>query len=182
METANGAIVSITVNDREVTEMVKRLTRKMSDMSPVMHRIGALYEARVVENFKNESAPDGTPWERLSQTTVMMGLSKRGGFTKKGGLSKKGKKYLTGKRVLWDTGDLAGSVHFQADSHGVTIGTAANIPYAAVHQFGTDKAGRGNKTKIPARPYLAMNRGESLELAERDRRWIVDLIRDEIGR
>lgn len=173
--------ISVKIDDREVTGMLQRLSAKISDMKPVMTRIGAFYERRVLENFKAESAPDGTKWAPLTQDTMMLRLARKKGFTKNGGLSAKGKRYIQGKRILRENGDLEGSIHFQADSDSVTIGSSGSIPYAAIHQFG-GQAGRGRKVAIPARPFLAMNRGDGMELAERDRKWILDLIAEELDK
>lgn len=168
------------LDDKEVLAMLGRLQRRIGNLRPVMTRIGALYERQVLENFKNQSAPDGTPWAPLSAATMMLGLGRKKGFTKSGGLSARGKRYLQGKRILRESGDLEGSIHFQADRDSVTIGSSSSIPYAAIQQLG-GKAGRNKKVTIPARPYLAMNRGENLELAEQDRAWIMDLIEAELA-
>ncbi|MBU1564232.1 MAG: phage virion morphogenesis protein [Proteobacteria bacterium] len=167
------------LDDKEVEATLARLAAKVGNMKPLMTRIGALYERRVLENFKHQSAPDGTPWKALSPVTLMLGLTKKKGVKKAGGLSARGKRYLSGKKILFDKGDLSGSIHFQADATSVMIGSSGSIPYAAIHQFG-GKAGRGQKVTIPARPYLAMNSGTGLTLAEEDRSWILDLIREEM--
>jgi len=140
-----------------------------------MAAIGLFYERSVLENFQAESAPDGTPWERLSATTLQLGLGKRKGFGKRGGLTAKGERYLQGKRILWEHGDLEGSVHSQADQNSVTVGAGGHIPYAAIHQFG-GQAGRGRKVTIPARPYLALNEGDTLALAAKDRQRILEVV------
>jgi phage virion morphogenesis protein len=171
--------ISVRIDDRQVQALLDRLSAKVGNMKPTMTRIGALYERRVGENFANENAPDGSKWTPLAQDTLMMGLGKNKGFKKNGGLSARGKRYLTGKKMLWEKGDLSGSIHFQADAQSVTIGSSGSIPYAAIHQMG-GQAGRGKKVTIPARPYLAMNRDKNLELAEVDRQWIMDLIREEM--
>ena len=171
--------ISVTIIDSEVLALFNRLQRRAADLTPTMQAIGLFYERSVVENFKAEAGPDGTPWKKLSAVTLMMGLGRKKGWKKSGGLSAKGKRYLTGKRVLWESGDLEGSVHSQATKDSVTIGTGGHIPYAAIHQFG-GQAGRGRKVTIPARPYLALNRGTEMELAEKDRRMIVELIRERL--
>ena len=204
------------IDDREVTELLRRLKSRVASLKPVMTEIGLYYERRVLENFKAEQSPDGKPWARLSAATIMMKLgqkTKKGryGFNKDGGLSAKGKRYITGKRILWEHGDLEGSIHSQADNNSVTIGTGGHIPYAAVHQFGIDETvsmsvpahlrmiteAFGRKTKfpvwvnvkkhsrnvrmtIPARPYLAVNEGEGLTLADKDRDMIVELLTDHL--
>ena len=168
--------ISVKIDDKQVAGNIAKLLTKVSNLSPLMTKIGALYERRVMENFQNESSPDGTKWQRLSQNTLLIGLSNNKGFKKKGGLSAKGKRYITGKKILFETGDLSGSIHFQAGPSSVKIGTSGSIPYAAVHQFGAII----NKRKIPARPYLAINDGGKMDLAEKDRLWILELIQTEV--
>jgi len=172
--------ISITIEDRAVQTALSSLAAKLGNMTQVMTKIGTLYERRVLENFQNECGPNGVKWKALAQDTLMIGLGKqKTSWKKNGGLSAKGKRYLTGKKILWEAGDLAGSIHFQADAHGVTIGSSGSIPYAAIHQFG-GQAGRGKKVTIPARPYLALNTGSGLELAAEDRQWILQLIGEEM--
>ena len=173
------------IDDREVTELLRRLKSRAASLKPVMTEIGLYYERRVLENFKAEQSPDGKPWARLSAATIMMKLgqkTKKGryGFNKDGGLSAKGKRYITGKRILWEHGDLEGSIHSQADNNSVTIGTGGHIPYAAVHQFGVKAGYKKMKVSIPARPYLAVNQGKGLALADKDRDMIMEQLREHL--
>ena len=168
------------IDDRAVNELLERLGRRTSNLKPLMSRIGAFYERGVLENFRDETSPDGTPWQPLSAATMMLGLGRKKGFIKGGGLSAKGKRYLQGKKILRESGDLQDTIHFQADDSKVTIGTSGSIPYAAIQQLG-GQAGRGKKVTIPARPYLAENDGENLGLAEKDRRWIMEMIEKEMA-
>jgi len=170
----------ITIDDREVIAMLKRIQSRVSDLKPVMTRIGALYERRVLENFAAEKSPDGIPWKPLAQDTMLIGLARHKGLKKSGGLSARGRRYLRTKKILRERGDLEGSIHFQADGTSVAIGSSGSIPYAAIHQRG-GMAGRGRKVAIPARPYLAVNRGKEMVLAEPDRRWIMELIEAELA-
>lgn len=175
--------ITVQLNDSEARALLQRLRERVNDMKPVLERIGLFYHRSVMENFKAEQSPDGKPWARLSATTMMMKLGAkdnkggRYGFKRDGGLSAKGKSYIMGKRILWEHGDLEASVHHQADKTSVAIGTGGHIPYAAIHQFG-GKAGRGRKVTIPARPYLAVNRGGSLALADKDRDMIIAQLTD----
>lgn len=172
--------ISAKIEDREVQALLRRLQAKVGNMTPLMTRVGAFYERRVLENFSGEHAPDGAKWKPLAQDTMLMGLAKKKGWRKNGGLSAKGKRYIQGKKILRESGDLEGSIHFQADKDSVTIGSSGSIIYAAIHQLG-GKAGRGRKVTIPAREYLAMNQGDGLELAERDRQWIMGMVREEMA-
>lgn len=163
--------IGCTVNDHEGQQLLGRVRGHLGNLLPVMHEIGQKYEARVLDNFAHESAPDGTPWPRLSATTLMMGITRHKGIGKRGGLVKAGRTYIMNKQSLVESGRMRQRVHYQADANSVRIGVNG-IEYAAIHQFG-GMAGRGHKVKIPARPWLAMNQGEEMVLAPRDRVWIL---------
>lgn len=173
--------ISIKIDDKQVQALLVQLQRRCADMSVPMGQIGAFYERSVLENFKAQTAPDGTPWAKLSLTTMMMGLGQKGRIGKKGGLTTKGKKYIQGKRILYEKGDLMESVHFQATRNSVTIGSSGSIPYAAIHQLG-GPAGRGLRINIPARPWLALNRGTGLEMAEKDRKRTLEIVRAHLAK
>lgn len=172
--------INVQIDDRAVRAGLERLQRRVTNLAPAMTAIGLFYERSVVENFQAEASPDGTPWQRLSATTLQLGLARHKGFGKRGGLTKRGTGYLQGKRILWEHGDLEGSVHSQADNSSVTIGAGGHLPYAAIHQFG-GQAGRGRKVTIPARPYLALNQGDGLALAAKDQARVVEIIEGHIA-
>lgn len=163
--------ITCTVNDTAIQARITHLTRNLGNLLPVMHEIGQKYERRVLDNFAAESAPDGTKWPRLSATTLMLGITRHKGIGKRGGLIKAGRTYITNKSALVESGRMRSRVHYQADSSSVRIGING-IVQAAIHQFG-GMAGRGHKVKIPARPWLAMNQGNEMVLAPRDRVWIL---------
>jgi phage gpG-like protein len=48
---------------------------------------------------------------------------------------------------------------------------------AGAHQFGTDRAGRGNTTRIPARPYLEIGPGARVKIQRAWSRHIASMIR-----
>ncbi|NMC73194.1 MAG: phage virion morphogenesis protein [Geobacteraceae bacterium] len=170
----------IVIHDEQVKAALARLAAKVSDMSPAMHEIGQYYERRVLENFAAESDPEGRPWPKLSAVTLGLGLGKPGRLKKSGYLARKGRQYLTNKKMLVESGGLRRTVHYQADRNQVSIGAGGEIRYAGVHQFGSLGAGRGRKTRIPARPYLAMNEGAGMRLAEKDRRRIIEIVEKHI--
>lgn len=171
--------ISVEIDDSDIKKLLTKLRDRVADLTPTMQAIGLFYERRVLENFQNQASPDGVPWKPLAAATLMIGLGRKKGWNKKGGLSAKGKRYLQGKRILWESGDLEGSIHSQATKDSVTIGSGGHLPYPAIQQLG-GKAGRGRKVTIPAREYLALNRGTELELAERDRSMIIGLIQESL--
>lgn len=176
--------ITVTIDDRQVQQALTALQQRLSNMKPVFEQIGQYYEARVLENFAKESSPDGIKWAPLSASTIMGRLGRKDGkgkrpmLLKSGALSAKGKQFLTTKAILFQEGYLRKSIHHQSTQTSVLIGTSSIEDvgkYAAIHQFG-GPAGTGRKVTIPARPYLAVNKGESLDLAPRDRDEIVSIL------
>ena len=174
--------IRCTIDDSQVRAALTQLAERCTNLQPVMARIGMEYEKRVLDNFRRQQSPNGTPWQPLASWTIVSGLLKQKGYGKKGDLLAPGKKYLANKRMLIESGDLVETIHHQADATSATIGSSGGIKYAAVHQFGTKIAGRGRKVTIPARPWLAENKGaEEMELAPGDRDMILELINEFIS-
>ena len=44
--------ISVTIDDREVIDLLTRLRDRVKDLTPTMQAIGLFYERRVIENFK----------------------------------------------------------------------------------------------------------------------------------
>jgi phage gpG-like protein len=171
----------ITIQDAEVRAALLQLKATVGNLKPAMDEIGQLYERSVLDNFAKESSPDGTPWQPtkvLSNYLMYRGTEKgakrKEAYTKKGGFRADFSRFLAGKKILVLSGSLRSRIHYQADKSSVTIGSAG-IPYGAIHQFG-GMAGRGKKVKIPARPWLATNKGDSLELAAKDKAMVLEVI------
>ena len=171
--------ITVTIDDHEVRAALEAVAARVNNLAPLFHEIGQYYEGRVLENFARESDPAGNKWAPLSAVTLMNRLGLQRGFKKSGALSVKGKKIITTKALLFQSGNLRKSIHYQSTATSVIIGTGAIDKvdkYAAIHQFG-GMAGRWRRrVSIPARPYLAMNQGTTMELTPRDRDAIVAMI------
>ena len=173
------ASFSVVVENRQVLEVLRQLTQRLSPagMRPIMLEIGEAVSESTRQRFLTSTAPDGTPWKRLADGTVlaryqkmMAGLGK-GNYKKDGSLNKKGK--AAGERIqaaaaipLVDTGQLKDSLRYQSidGGAGVEIGTNRFSSEweggAAVHQFGSKKA------HIPARPFLGLSRADEATVLE----------------
>ena len=133
-------------------------------------------EKETDDNFRAQGRPR---WKPLSQATILnrlMGKTRDGkskgiaSILRKDGnlLASAQRKLDGGLAILQDTGVLRGSIRVYSDRDSVTIGAArvktkAGTPmqYAAIHQFG-GMAGRGKKVRIPARPFIPVDRDGNL--------------------
>lgn len=112
-------MIEVKLQSAELISALDRLSRRVSDMSPVMDSIGQELEKRISNRFETESDPDGKRWAAWKPSTV--------------------KSYpKNGNRRILDRGPqdrMLNSLSHNSDSHSVTVGFGKK--YALYHEFGT---------------------------------------------
>lgn len=125
---------AVHVADEEVRLDLANLAEACRDTLPFMEDVAAHMMGSIGKNFDEEASPSGEAWVPLSETTVTQ-------------------RRKNSSRILQDTGQhLKGSINPEVTPARVRIGPSWKL--APVHQFGTNRAGRGHSTTIPARPFL----------------------------
>lgn len=160
--------IIITVESSALDAAFERLTNAVRDLRPAMRDIGGLLEKETDDNFRAQGRP---AWPALSQATILnrlMGKDKEGKskgissvLRKDGNLRASAKRKLDGGlAILQDSGDLRDSIeaHYPSPAS-IIIGSPKK--YAAIHQFG-GMAGRNRKVRIPARPFLPVDKDGNL--------------------
>jgi len=146
-------LIQIDIDDANLNRLLKELRKKGEDFSPVTKEIANYLYLISDETFDNESAFDGTPWDRLADSTV---------------------KAKGHDRKLYDDGDMRDSLSEDSDGGKAIVGLNVisddGYPYAVVHQFGTDDE------RVPARPFLPFDEENQLYEGAKDE--IIDLVRD----
>lgn len=129
---------------RGIERMALPVLKRLGDLEPVLKKRAALLDGVVQTSFRKSQSPLGEAWRALAPATVK---SRRKGSS----------------NPLIDTGQLRQSVTIVAGKDRITFGVSgAPQQYAGAHQFGTSRAGRGNRTKIPRRAFLPITpRGET---------------------
>lgn len=128
--------ITVTIDDREVKEMLARLQSRLESTTPVMEVVGEIIAASVERNFEDGGRPAWEPSARVLED---------------------------GGQTLTDTGRLRRSITAEAGNGWAAVGT--NVLYARIHQLGgtirpkTGKAlntpyGLFKSVTIPARPFL----------------------------
>jgi phage gpG-like protein len=154
--------IKLSVTTDTITAGLRELERRGTDLRPVMEVIGDIVLSNIEDNFANEGRySDPTSW--------------RGGSKKWKDLSA-----ITVKRrgsahpILQVSGQLAASIHKEASSKSVIVGT--NKEYAAAQQFGVLKTvrvpayqrkgeegntqwvkGHSRIMKLPPRPFMTVS-------------------------
>lgn len=152
-------MIEVKIDDAQVKAMLQRLAQRVGSLTPVMHAAGDVLRNDAMANFKGQHGPDGAPWHKLAQSTLLARAKRLSGkdglYTPKGQLRKPAARLMANAKILLDRGTLRQSVQvLQTTPTSVTVGS--RLPYAAIHQLG-GKAGRGGKVRIPARPFVGMS-------------------------
>lgn len=176
------ADIDIKIDDTEVKDLLDKLAKRSSDMTPAMKTIGEIIRTSVVTNFEvggRYSEPGSwrggsNRWQPLSAATLLAGFRKRkhltktralkSGAVKGGGYRKSFVNLLAGgnRKVLIKEGNLMDSIKPKPSKTGVEVGT--NKKYAAIHQFGGPAGRKTKRVKIPARPFLVIQDEDMAEI------------------
>ena len=118
---------------------------KLANPKPLMAGVAAELLSQTEKAFDKEGYP--AKWKKLAPSTIKQ-------------RSQKG--HWPGKILQVSASGLAASIQPFSSSH--QAGLTVSKPYAAIHQFG-GQAGRGGKVKVPARPYMPIQKdGDSVRL------------------
>tara|TARA_R110000868_G_scaffold368852_1_gene631989 strand:- start:12221 stop:12790 length:570 start_codon:yes stop_codon:yes gene_type:complete len=163
---------------------------RMDDKRPFYASVGERLLTSTKDRFRQQTAPDGTPWKPLRPRTV----------------KDREVAGLTPIAILRARGHLAGSINYVATSEQVSVGSP--VEYAAIHQLGgtinkparqakiyrmkddngqvgrrfvkksdanhvTDVTIPAHKINIPARPYLGLTAADEEGILEDAQDWLM---------
>ena len=146
-------MIRLTLDDRAVQQALNGLSRRVSDMTPVMNRITQVMGEGTRTHFVEEGGPGGARWKPLAGSTLLAYMRRstggKGLLTKRGNTRTAAVRALAQKKILLDSGRLEHDIGRAFDSMSAMLTTVQ--PYAATHQFGDEKRG------IPARPFFGFS-------------------------
>lgn len=126
--------INVDIEDERVKAAFATLIERGENMEPLTAEIANHLYNLTDESFETESSYTGTPWDRLSASTIRQ----------------KGN-----NKMLYHEGTLQRSLYQESTSDSAYVGvnaTADGYTYPAVHQYGTEDG------KVPARPYLPFDK------------------------
>lgn len=130
------------------TEVRAALARWQVKLEPGLLAVaGQVMKSSIEQTFRDQGSPAGS-WPPLALRTLGGGIRSKA-FAKALRQSLKGGG--AGRKILIQSGRLKNSITSHVEGNRLIIGT--NLVYARIHQMG-GMAGRGRKTRIPARPFL----------------------------
>lgn len=144
-----------------INKTLQDLEDKFIDTRPLVNELTNHLYNTIEESFETQTTPDGKGWSPIKKATH--------------------KNYGLGTdKILHKTGHMRNSLYqYSTLDGGGAVGLNArskDYAYPLVHQFGTNKAGRNNNTKIEARPFMPIkSNGELYEKTEKE---LGDIIED----
>ena len=132
----------------ELQTKLKSLQNIDKKTKPLMQTLGNILQNEIEASFENESSPFGQKWQALKPGTI-----------------RQKQKLGKSSNILRSDGNLADKWIVKADDKRATVSNNTNkngFAYGLVHQFSTTKAGRSKNVKIPARPFLPVDRSGNL--------------------
>jgi phage gpG-like protein len=169
-------MVHLKATAKNVDDVVKKLTgvaAVINSPGNILARFAPTMLRSIEQNFQAGGRPRWKPW--ALSTAWRESHGRRGVVLKSGKVSTSAKRTArarTGK-VLIDTARLKNSITARVEGSGpAVLRIGSNVIYARIHQLG-GRAGRGHRSLIPARPFLAVQR-EDLDVLR-------EMIRSAIG-
>lgn len=129
-------MLSVTVLSDTLTPALRKLASSLSDPTPVMRTTANILDRSAKANFRAEGRPQ--KWQPLAPSTVKAKVTKG---------SQRGSAH-----ILRNTGRMIQSIQTRSGRYDAEIGAPGVVP--AVHQLGTNRAGRGHHTTIPKRTFI----------------------------
>lgn len=160
----------VEVSSDAVHAALRRVTEAAVDLDPVLRSIGEDLVVMVKRTFETSSDPEGVPWARNSEATLMALLNRRSGSWRKkdGKISAKGTHLAMGKKpLIGESRALSGTIFYEVGDGALVV--ASPIEYAAMQQFGGKKSQFPHLWgDIPPRPFFPITPdGGLMPVAER---------------
>lgn len=134
----------IELDHQRLQRTLSKVEQAVGDLTPLMHSLAAELASQTEENFEQEGRPQ---WPELSDVTIER-RAEAG--------------HWPGKMLQVSAAGLAASITTQATDSSALVGS--NKPYAAMMQFGGDRADFPQLWgDIPGRPYLPMDAEGNLQ-------------------
>jgi len=167
-------MLTITVDDSAIRATMSRLQEGMSDLTPVMEKIGYTLETNTRNRFETRTDPNGQAWKPWQPNTLKhyfarAKLAKGDNNTLKHYFART--KYARGDegpgngKLLDRSGTMLNGLSYKADAKSVRVGFA--MPYAVYHEYGTKKMHRRG---------MLMGNPDAGTLGKQDEQAVIDIL------
>lgn len=160
-------MITIEIKEDAIAAALDRLSRAMTDMSPVMAEIADFWSEATQQRMREGKSPDGSAFAPRSQTTL-------DAYAKRG--------LTPGPHPLWLSGEMREHLHSGFGADYAEVGSSAI--QSAVMQFGAAKGAFGTNAlggsipwgDIPARPFLGLAESDATGIAANISEWLAGIV------
>lgn len=154
-------MAQIVVNSARTIRELGSVSGRLRDPKTALKRVGQYVIGIIQQSFDDEAEPTNhKPWKPLRDVTLALRTKGKGSGSPK---------------ILRDSGDLKKSIH-QVITGKLSVMIGTNKVYGRMHQLGgitSPKSMIPNK-RIPARPFLGIDKGGEREILAIIKRYIVE--------
>jgi phage gpG-like protein len=156
----------IETNIQELENYLNDMSKRTTNMKPIMNSIGETLHRKSMEAFEKEKDPiTGRAWSPISSTSLFAQTGgKKNSKTKSGKHTKSFLRAVADKRILRDKGDLQNSIDYTATNDSLEFVAAKE--YAATHFFGDRKRNIKQRRYMPFTDDLDIDRKTTDEILE----------------
>lgn len=164
----------IETNIQELENYLNDMSKRTTNMKPVMHSIGETLHRKSMEAFEKEQDPiTGRAWSPISSTSLFAQTGgKKNSKIRSGKHTKSFKRAVADKRILRDKGDLQNSIDYTATNDSLEFVAAKE--YAATHFFGDKKRNIKQRRYMPFTDDLDIDRKTTDEILDEIGNYIVE--------
>ena len=108
-----GAMLDVAVDGSAVGKALEDLVGRLGDLTTPLNDIAEYLHQSTDDRFRQQVAPDGSPWAPLAPSTLAR---------------------TKGNKILRDKGTLQDTLRHSVSNNELSFGT--DRPYGAIHQFG----------------------------------------------
>ncbi|MGF1775893.1 phage virion morphogenesis protein [Vibrio nomapromontoriensis] len=138
-----GVSYSMSVQDALITKTLNQLIQRGTNLEPALRDIGEMLLVTHDQRFRDQTTPDGTPWQALSPNYYA-------------------KKKKRKDDILTLNSILSATLAYQVSGNGLEFGTPQE--YGAIHHYGGSADMRPQNAAIPAREWLGLDPEDPAEI------------------
>jgi phage virion morphogenesis protein len=159
-------MIRVDLTEDEITAALERLSRSLTNMTPVMQDVGELMVRSTKLRFTEGRSPEGAAWLPKSATTLAA-YQARGDR-------------MDFRPLFGPSGRLSSEIFYEVGAGGDSVEVGSNLIYAAVMQFGAAQGAFGSTSRggpipwgsIPARPFLGVSEDDRTNILASIDEWL----------
>lgn len=159
-------MIRVDLTEDEITAALERLSRSLTNMTPVMQDVGELMVRSTKLRFTEGRSPEGAAW--LPKSAITLAAYQARGDR------------MDFRPLFGPSGRLSSEIFYEVGAGGDSVEVGSNLIYAAVMQFGAAQGAFGTTSRggpipwgaIAARPFLGVSEDDRTNILATIDEWL----------